>query len=232
MTPLFDVRLYDSLGSTNDEARRLAQAGAAHGTVVAARQQTAGRGRVGRSWVSPPGNLYLSVLLRLDLPLARLAELSFVAALAVADMVDSFLPPDFRAALKWPNDVLVEGAKISGILIEQGETATIVGIGVNVGHCPTGTPYPVTSLVQQAARVNSLSPRLRGERVEVRGGERAESPRGDTLTPALSRKRERESLDISSSLPNHPPRLPRHPPRPMAERRLRPDPRRLAGPRP
>jgi BirA family biotin operon repressor/biotin-[acetyl-CoA-carboxylase] ligase len=152
---MFDIRLYDSVGSTNDEARHLARAGAAHGTVVAARQQTAGRGRVGRGWVSPPGNLHVSILLRLGLPPTRLAELSFVAALAVADMVESFLPPGARAALKWPNDVLVGGAKISGILIEQVEAATILGIGVNVEHCPTDTPYPATSLAQE---LNSLSP--------------------------------------------------------------------------
>ena len=167
MSPVFEVRTYESLGSTNDEARRLAQAGAAHGTVVAARQQTAGRGRVGRVWVSPPGNLYLSVLLRLDRPPARLAELSFVAALAVADMVDAFLPPGIRAALKWPNDVLVRGAKISGILVEQTEAATLLGIGVNVAHCPVDTPYPATSL---ACELHSPSSHLRGERAERVGG--------------------------------------------------------------
>lgn len=146
---MFDVRLYDSVGSTNDEARRLAQAGAAHGTVVAARQQTAGRGRVGRSWISPPGNLYVSILLRLNLPPARVAELSFVAALAVADVVDAFLSPGCRAMLKWPNDVLVGGAKISGVLIEQLDEATIMGIGVNIAHEPAGTPYPATSLARE-----------------------------------------------------------------------------------
>ena len=147
---MFDVRLYDSLGSTNDEARRLAQAGAAHGTAVMAREQTAGRGRVGRSWASPPGNLYLSVLLRLDRPPARLAELSFVAALAVAEMVDAFLPSGVQATLKWPNDVLVGGAKISGILLEQADGATIIGMGVNVARAPAGTPYPATSLAREA----------------------------------------------------------------------------------
>jgi BirA family transcriptional regulator, biotin operon repressor / biotin---[acetyl-CoA-carboxylase] ligase len=144
---MFDVLLYGSVGSTNDEARRLARAGAAHGTVVAAREQTAGRGRIGRSWASPPGNLYLSVLLRLDMQPVRIAELAFVAALAVADMVDAF---GCRAELKWPNDVRVGGAKISGVLIEQSEGATVLGIGVNVLHCPEGTAYPITSLALHA----------------------------------------------------------------------------------
>lgn len=140
----FDIRFYDSLGSTQDEARRLAHAGAPHGTVVTAYEQTAGRGRHGRYWVSPPGNVHLSILLRLDLPPSRVAELGFVAALAVADAADAYVPG--RAALKWPNDVLVDGAKISGILIEHAEDAAIIGIGLNVLHVPERAPYPVTSL--------------------------------------------------------------------------------------
>lgn len=141
----FEVRSYDSLGSTSDEAFRLAREGAPHGTVVIAREQTAGRGRTGRGWQSPPGNLYLSVLLRLDLPTARAAELSFVVALAVAETVDSWLPG--RARLKWPNDVLVDGAKIAGILIEQADGVTVLGIGVNVAHCPSGLSYRTTALL-------------------------------------------------------------------------------------
>lgn len=88
----FDVRHYDRLGSTNDEARQLADAGAAHGTVVHADEQSSGRGRLARRWFSPPGNLYLSIVLRLDLPPARSVELGFLAALAVADAVDALLP--------------------------------------------------------------------------------------------------------------------------------------------
>ena len=156
---MFDVRLYDSIGSTNDEARRLAREGVPHGTVAAAGEPTAGRGRQGRQWASPPGNLYLSAVLRPDVPLARTAELSFVAALAVADVVDGFAG---RAELKWPNDVLVGGAKISGILLEAVAGATILGIGVNVAHQPAETPYPTTSL----ARECSLS-RLRESGITV-----------------------------------------------------------------
>ncbi|MEO8714783.1 MAG: biotin--[acetyl-CoA-carboxylase] ligase [Acetobacteraceae bacterium] len=147
---MFTLVALDSVGSTSDEVLRLAREGAPHGTVVTAREQTAGRGRAGRGWDSPPGNLYLSVLLRLDLPPRRIAELSFVAALAVADTVDAF--PPARATLKWPNDVLVGGAKIAGILVEHAEGVAIVGMGVNVAHCPAGTAYRVTSLLQEAAR--------------------------------------------------------------------------------
>lgn len=145
----FDIRRYDRLGSTNDEARRLAETGAPHGTVVVAREQSAGRGRRGRSWNSPPGNLYLSILLRLDLSAARIAELSFVAALAVADAVDRFIRG--KAVLKWPNDVLVDGAKISGILLESADAAVVVGIGVNVLHVPADAAALATSLLRAGA---------------------------------------------------------------------------------
>ncbi|MDQ2802444.1 MAG: biotin--[acetyl-CoA-carboxylase] ligase [Pseudomonadota bacterium] len=151
MPLVFQVRLYDSLGSTNDEARRLAGAGAPHGTVVSAREQTAGRGREARRWASPPGNLYASFVLRLDLPAARLAELSFVSALVVADAVDALLPAGPRAELKWPNDVLVGGKKISGILIEWVAETAIVGIGLNVLCRPDDTTYPATSLAHAGA---------------------------------------------------------------------------------
>ncbi|MGH7153891.1 MAG: biotin--[acetyl-CoA-carboxylase] ligase [Acetobacteraceae bacterium] len=145
----FDIRRYDRLGSTNDEARRLAETDAPNGTVVVAREQIAGRGRRGRSWSSPPGNLYLSILLRLDLPAARIAELSFVTALAVADTVDYFISN--KAVLKWPNDVLVDGAKISGILLERADAAVVVGIGLNVLHVPPDATAIATSLMQAGA---------------------------------------------------------------------------------
>lgn len=143
---MFNVLHYEKIGSTNDEARRLAADGAPHGTVVHADEQTAGRGRLSRTWISPPGNLYMSVLLRLDLPPRRLPELSFVAALAVADAVDALLPKHVRVMLKWPNDVLVWGAKIAGILLEQADDATVVGIGLDVLHAPAASGYKTTSI--------------------------------------------------------------------------------------
>jgi BirA family transcriptional regulator, biotin operon repressor / biotin---[acetyl-CoA-carboxylase] ligase len=144
---MFDVRHHERIGSTNDEARRLAQEGAPHGTVVHADEQTAGRGRLLRRWFSPPGNVYLSVLLRYDLPPVRIGELSFLAALAVAETADRLLPKQTRARLKWPNDVLVNGAKISGILLEQADGATIMGIGLNVLHAPENAAYPTTTIL-------------------------------------------------------------------------------------
>jgi BirA family biotin operon repressor/biotin-[acetyl-CoA-carboxylase] ligase len=144
---LFSVTHHRIIGSTNDEARRLAAEGAPHGTVVHADEQSSGRGRLAHTWVSPPGNLYVSIVLRTGQPPARTAELSFVTALAVADTVDTLLPPRTRATLKWPNDVLVDGAKIAGILLEQVDEATIIGIGLNVLEAPTNVAYPATTIV-------------------------------------------------------------------------------------
>lgn len=140
----------DSVGSTNDEAARLADGGAPEGTVVWAREQHGGRGRRGRSWASPPGNLYSSTILRPECPAARAAELGFVAALAVGDLV----PPSRATRLKWPNDVLVDGGKIAGILLESaiaqdGRVEHVVaGIGINVAFAPqlAEMRYPGASL--------------------------------------------------------------------------------------
>jgi len=148
---VFDVRSFERVGSTSDELRTLARNGAAHGTVVCADEQLAGRGRQGRPWFSAPGNLYLSVLLRAALPVRRSAELAFVAGLAVADAVDAALPSGSRAWLKWPNDVQIDGAKVAGVLVERAEgdggtVSCILGIGVNVGHAPSGLPYSATCL--------------------------------------------------------------------------------------
>ena len=143
----FDVRHYDSIGSTNDEAMRLAREDAPHGTVVHADEQTSGRGRLARRWLSPPGNLYVSIVLRPDVPAARMVELSFVAALAVADAVDALLPRQVRATLKWPNDVLVRDGKIAGILLEQADDALVLGVGLNVLQAPSGVTHQVSTIV-------------------------------------------------------------------------------------
>ena len=141
-----------TVGSTSDEARRLAAEGAPPGLVVTAAEQTAGRGRQGRGWASPVGNLYASVLLALTVPPARLPELGFVAAVAVATTLTGFLP-DGAISLKWPNDVLARGAKISGLLVEQAEEMAILGMGINLAVAPADTPYPATTLAAEGAVV-------------------------------------------------------------------------------
>lgn len=150
------LRRYEVLGSTNDEAFRLAHDGAAHGTVVTARQQTAGRGRQGRSWISPPGNLLVSFLFRSSgfpgFTASRGAELGFVAAVAVADTIAALTG---GCQLKWPNDVLLDGAKTAGILTEMAGDAIVVGIGINVAHSPAHMPYAVTSLAAAGAAADA-----------------------------------------------------------------------------
>ena len=140
----------DSVGSTNDEAIRLADGGAPEGTVVWAREQSGGRGRRGRNWSSSVGNLYSTTVLRPGCAAQRAAELGFVAALAVGDIV----PPGRAVRLKWPNDVLVDGGKVAGILLESaiGQDGlvehVVAGIGVNVSFAPMlpDMRYPGASL--------------------------------------------------------------------------------------
>ena len=147
------VRL-GAVGSTNDEAKRLAAEGCADRTIVWAEEQRQGKGRHGRVWVSPPGNLYVSIVLRPRRPQTDAAQAGFVAALALAETIDQLLPGASSAlALKWPNDVLIGGAKVSGILLEgQGGAGRdgwiVLGMGVNVASHPTNTGRPTTSLRQ------------------------------------------------------------------------------------
>src|SRR5690348_5434067 len=141
---------FETLASTNAEALARGRAGAAGPLWITAAEQTAGRGRRGRPWVSAPGNLYASLLLVDPAPLGQVAQVSFVAALAVHDAVTdvaSALAP--RLTLKWPNDVLGEGRKLAGILIEGEGTRpllTVIGLGVNCRHHPDATEFPATSL--------------------------------------------------------------------------------------
>jgi len=130
------LHTYDEIDSTNDEAHRLAEKGAPHGTVVLADAQTSGRGRRGRVWTTPKGKaLAMSIVLRPGLPAARAPELAFAAALAVCETARALGAP--QAALKWPNDVECGGRKLAGLLAElraQGGALShvVLGIGVNV----------------------------------------------------------------------------------------------------
>src|SRR6266851_2317420 len=129
---------FDSVSSTNDVARELAASGKPEGLCVIAREQTAGRGRQGRSWSSPPGEgLYLSVIFRPEISAAESAVTTLAAAVAVAETLklDFQMPVD----IKWPNDVLASGRKVCGILvesaIENGRLQyAVIGIGVNVAQ--------------------------------------------------------------------------------------------------
>jgi len=134
------IELFESLPSTNREAVQLAQAEVEHGTVVAADSQTAGRGRLSRTWFSPPGaNLYCSIILRAARPPERLTEwlswLPLISALAAAEAIEQV--SSLHVSVKWPNDLLISERKVGGILCESGtgmrsDPFQIIGIGINV----------------------------------------------------------------------------------------------------
>jgi BirA family biotin operon repressor/biotin-[acetyl-CoA-carboxylase] ligase len=133
--PWVDVVCLDATDSTNSRAMAIAEEGAPHGTVVVADEQTGGRGRFGRRWVSPPGrNIYASLLLRPEIPNARAPGLSLVAGVALADAVEAAGVP---ALLKWPNDLYLGERKAGGILVEAASDAervrhVVIGAGINV----------------------------------------------------------------------------------------------------
>jgi BirA family biotin operon repressor/biotin-[acetyl-CoA-carboxylase] ligase len=130
-----------AVDSTQDEAWRLAKNGAPGRTVLTATAQRAGRGRRGRDWESPAGNLHASILLRSIEHSPH--ELSFVGGLAVADALDTHAE---GVALKWPNDVLVEGRKVAGVLLEAEPPVVVLGIGINLARSPNLVSYPATDL--------------------------------------------------------------------------------------
>jgi BirA family biotin operon repressor/biotin-[acetyl-CoA-carboxylase] ligase len=138
----------DEIDSTNEEARRRAIAGETGPLWIAALCQTAGRGRRGRTWETGEGNLAATLLLRPQAAPREAAQLSFAMALAAADMAQNFAP-GAAIATKWPNDILAEGRKLAGILLESGNDHGFwlaIGVGVNLMHFPSGTDFPATSL--------------------------------------------------------------------------------------
>jgi len=137
--------------STNEDARLRAEAGERGPLWIAAKRQTAGRGRRGRSWLGLEGNLFTTGLYTVQAGPGRAAELSFVAALAVAAVCDHALSDPYRTRLKWPNDVMVDGRKVSGILLESGPAKggglwLAIGIGINLAAAPDDVERPATSL--------------------------------------------------------------------------------------
>ncbi len=164
-------------GSTQDEARRLARSGAPHGTVVVAGEQTAGRGRLGRRWISPAGaGLWFTVILQKG---PESSFLPLLSGVAVAEALREV--PGASVHVKWPNDVLLDGRKVAGILIEADSTTALLGIGVNVNldqnsalepwrdpvaslHEVSGAPLPLEPIL--ARILHSLDEWLRLAREE------------------------------------------------------------------
>jgi BirA family biotin operon repressor/biotin-[acetyl-CoA-carboxylase] ligase len=166
----YRLEAHESVGSTNSLAIEAARAGDPGGLWIVSTKQESGRGRRGRAWQTPEGNLAATLLARSDFALKHAATLGFVAGLSLADALAAVVPdrarvsiaadggsgPGQRFTLKWPNDVLAEGRKLAGILLEstlldQGRFAVAVGIGVNVVAHPDDLPYPATSLAAMGA---------------------------------------------------------------------------------
>lgn len=147
------VRTVAETGSTNVDMLELARGGAAEGLWLRAERQTSGRGRQGRVWVSPPGNLYASTVVRLRPSDPQAATLALVAAVALEETVRTHTDMPI-AMLKWPNDLLIDGAKVSGILLERVADAVVIGIGVNLAHHPEELDRRTTSLTAQGVTVD------------------------------------------------------------------------------
>ena len=158
-----------SVDSTNTHAKTLATAGAPAGTLVFAHVQTAGRGRHGNTWQSMQGNLFCSAVLRPDIAASDVGQLSFVIAVALAETLSAVLPDASHIGLKWPNDVLIDGKKCAGILLES-EAAigqplpwVVAGLGVNLAVAPEGAialPQAGAALLTPAAFLDRFEPVL------------------------------------------------------------------------
>lgn len=161
----YHLLAYECVDSTNEEAKRLAEGGAAHGAVIWAKEQTAGRGRLQRSWDSRPGNLFVSILLAPKCPLAEAAQLSFVSAVAAVEALQPLLPADGKFHCKWPNDILLGDKKLGGILLESFTTHpegggkpkqwVVAGVGINIDSHPAEALYPATCLKEAGVELVS-----------------------------------------------------------------------------
>lgn len=151
-TSQVEILRLDEVDSTNAEARRLAEAGRLAPVWITARRQTAGRGRRGRAWSSEAGNLAATLLAVTRRPPAEAAQVTFVAALAAHELIAAFVELD-RVRIKWPNDVMIDGRKACGILLESGAYPAgglwlAVGIGVNLAHAPDDVERPAVAVAQ------------------------------------------------------------------------------------
>jgi BirA family biotin operon repressor/biotin-[acetyl-CoA-carboxylase] ligase len=153
----FAIHHHARLASTQDEARRLARTGE-RDVVVVAGEQTGGHGRRGRSWTSPPGNLYATVVAAPGFAPAYRPAASLIAATALCRAIEDLAPAPVPVAVKWPNDVLLDGRKLAGLLLEiTGDDAVLIGCGVNVRTAPPEFPEAATLA---GAGVEATAPRL------------------------------------------------------------------------
>ena len=161
----WDIKVQDRLGNTQDAAKEYAAQGAPEGTVIQALAQTSGRGRHGNTWESPVGNLYMSMILRPLCAPDLAGQISFVIALALSAAIDPYLANGHKKTLKWPNDVLIDGQKCAGILLESSLSpdglvdVLTIGMGVNI----LATPPDRIGLQQVAGEKRLAIHRFRDE---------------------------------------------------------------------
>jgi BirA family transcriptional regulator, biotin operon repressor / biotin---[acetyl-CoA-carboxylase] ligase len=185
----FRLLSVDTTESTNDDAFRAAVEGDQGRLWIVAEEQRKGRGRHGRFWMSPPGNLYASLLLVDPCEVALAPQLGFVAGLALHEAVEELIAVGApRLTLKWPNDLLLDGAKVAGLLLEghrigtSGTFAVVIGFGVNVAFAPQDTPYPAVALqscrpeLTREALFGALSSSFAGSFAAWKSGQSLKSP--------------------------------------------------------
>ena len=162
LPPGISLVFHETVTSTNDEAKLLAKDNAVEGTVIWAKEQIEGRGRMNRFWESKPGNLYSSIVLRPFTSIEIAAQLSFIPALAIGELLAKLIP-EVTFSFKWPNDVLLNKKKVSGTLIESGDWNgkqsgwLVIGCGLNLLHFPVKTRFPATSIYEETNRVIPVS---------------------------------------------------------------------------
>ncbi len=155
------IQVLGTTPSTQDMVRGLADNGEAEGLGIQALQQTKGRGRHGNNWVSPMGNMYLSVLLRPSCKADKAGQMAFVVALALSDAIGEIIEEGHTKTLKWPNDILIDGKKVSGILLESKIDAhgrvdyLIIGTGVNIFAAPEGA-IGLDAIKQERIAINTF----------------------------------------------------------------------------
>lgn len=144
LTPPLSLIELPTVDSTNDYARKLARNGYPHGVVVWAHEQTAGKGRQGNTWVSQPGNLFMSMIVRPRVNFAQIGQLALLTGVALANVLESFMPVAVDIKLKWPNDLFINGKKAGGILVESESQGmlqvpwAVIGVGLDITSAPEG----------------------------------------------------------------------------------------------
>lgn len=153
----FHIHHYKEVLSTNEEALDLIDKGISSETVIIADKQTKGRGRTGKSWISPEGNFYASLIINQATDVSKLTELTFIAALAVGNTLLSFMN-NINIQYKWSNDILIDNKKISGILLERKSNSNwlVIGIGININHAPLPEATCISNYIEPMSNIDLL----------------------------------------------------------------------------